>query len=173
MAMTHEERLELLKLAREAKSKKRQERLNNEPLKPKGRPKKIQEPVVEEVVEEKVEEPVEEAPPKRKSSKKGLNAPERSLTLPVDKLNADDDMKVVQDVITEYQTQVLKKPKKTIVKKIIYESDSDDEIIEEIEYKKSDKPKKVVKKDTPKQAQKEIISKEKSPMSIANMFFNY
>ena len=33
MAMTHEERLELLKIAREAKAKKRTERLNNEPKK--------------------------------------------------------------------------------------------------------------------------------------------
>ena len=171
MAMTHEERLELLKIAREAKAKKRTERLNNEPPKSKGRPKKIQEPV-EEVVEELVEEPVEE-PPKRKSSKKVLNAPERSLTLPVDKVNVDDDTKVVQDVITEYQTEVVKKPKRRIVKKIVYESNSDDEVVEEIEYKKSDKPKKIVKKDAPKQAQKEIISKEKSPTSIANMFFNY
>ena len=98
MAMTHQERLELLKVAREAKAKKRQERLENEPVKPKGRPKKMPEPVevVEETVEEVVEEVVEEAPPKAKpkpkakSSKKVSNAPERSLNLPVDKVNADD-----------------------------------------------------------------------------------
>lgn len=176
--MTHQERLELLKVAREAKAKKRQERLDNEPVKPKGRPKKMPEPV-EEVVEEPVEEVVEvveEAPKpkaKPKASKKSLNAPQKSLTLPVDpvdKVNADDSMEVVQDVITEYQTKLVKKPKKRIVKKIVYESDSEDEIIEEIEYKKSDKPKKVVKKEP---VVKEIKTNQNSPTSIANMFFNY
>ena len=39
MPMTHEERLELLRIAREAKAKKRQEKLQNEPPKAKGRPK--------------------------------------------------------------------------------------------------------------------------------------
>ncbi len=171
MAMTHEERLELLKIAREAKAKKRQERLDNEPPKIKGRPKKSEEPV-EEV--EEVEEVVEKAPPKSKSSKKVSNAPKKSLTLPVDPVeNSDDDTKVVEDVITEYQTEVVKKPKRRIVKKIVYESNSDDEYIQEIEYKKSDKPKKIVKKDTPKQEQKEIVTKQNSPSSIANMFFNY
>jgi len=175
MAMSHEERLELLKIAREAKAKKRQERLENEPPKAKGRPKKSEETPVEEPVEE-VEEIVEEAPPpkpKPKSSKKVSNAPKKSLTLPVDKVNVDDDTKVVEDVITEYQTEVVRKPKRRIVKKIVYESNSDDEIIEEVEYKKSDKPKKIVKKDTPKQEQKEIVTKQNSPTSIANMFFNY
>ena len=46
-------------------------------------------------------------------------------------------------------------------------------LLKKLNIKKSDKPKKIVKKDAPKQAQKEIISKEKSPSSIANMFFNY
>ena len=175
MAMTHEERLELLKIAREAKAKKRQERLNNEPPKIKGRPRKIQESV-EEPVEELVEEPVEELvqeTPKPKPKKNIPNAPKKSLTLPVDKENVDDDKKVVEDVITEYQTEVVKKPKRRIVKKIVYESNSEDEIIEEVEYKKSDKSKKIIKKDTPKQPQKEIVSKQNSPSSIANMFFNY
>ena len=183
MAMTHEERLQLLKMAREAKAKKRQERLDNEPPKSKGRPKKMPEPVVEEPVEEPVEEVEEvvEEPPKPKAkpkAKKVLNAPnvpQKSLTLPVaEKLNADDDMEVVQDVITEYQTQVIKKPKKKIVKKIVYESDSEDEIVEEIEYKPS-KPKKVVKKEPPKEAQREPPRdmKVNSPTSVANMFFNY
>ncbi len=172
MAMTHEERLELLKIAREAKAKKRQERLDNEPPKIKGRPKKSEEKVEEPV--EEVEEVVEKAPPKSKSSKKVSNAPKKSLTLPVDPVeNSDDDTKVVEDVITEYQTEVVKKPKRRIVKKIVYESNSDDEYIQEIEYKKSDKPKKIVKKDTPKQEQKEIVTKQNSPSSIANMFFNY
>ena len=169
MAMTHQERLELLKVAREAKAKKRLERLENEPVKAKGRPKKIPEPV-----EEPVEEIVEKVTPKSKSSKKVSNAPKKSLTLPVDPVeNGDDDTKVVEDVITEYQTEVVKKPKRRIVKKIVYESNSDDEVIHEVEYKKSDKPKKIVKKDTPKQEQKEIVTKQNSPTSIANMFFNY
>lgn len=184
MAMTHEERLELLKVAREAKAKKRQERLDNEPPKSKGRPKKMPEPVVEEPVEEVEEEPVVEVPKAKAKpkAKKVLNAsnapnvPQKSLTLPAEKLNADDDMEVVQDVITEYQTQVVKKPKKKIVKKIVYESNSDDEIVEEIEYKKSDKPKKVIKKqDTPTQAQREpqIDMIVNTPSKISSMFFNY
>ena len=138
MAMTHQERLELLKVAREAKAKKRLERLENEPPKAKGRPKK-------------------------------------SLTLPVDPVeNGDDDTKVVEDVITEYQTEVVKKPKRRIVKKIVYESNSDDEVIHEVEYKKSDKPKKIVKKDTPANPPpKEVKMKQNSATNLANMFFNY
>jgi len=179
MAMSHEERLELLKIAREAKAKKRQERLENEPVKPKGRPKKMPEPVeepveeiVEEVVEEVVEEIVEKAPPKSKSSKKVSNAPKKSLTLPVDPVENGDDE--VQEIITEYQTEVVKKPKRRIVKKIVYESNSDDEVIHEVEYKKSDKPKKIVKKDTPANPPpKEVKMKQNSATNLANMFFNY
>ena len=65
MVMTKEQRVELLKLAREAKAKKKQERDAEKPKPVMGRPKKQKEPV-EDTFEPPVEEPMELDEPKMK-----------------------------------------------------------------------------------------------------------
>jgi hypothetical protein len=144
--LTKEQRIELLKLAREAKAKKKIERDGAKPVVKRGRKKKedisvkedinpepvVEEPVVEEPV---VEEPVVEDPVKKPKPKK-IKDPVNTLTLEM----PDDQPDII------YETEIRKKPKKKIIKKIIYEDDSDDEIEEVIVDNRKKKTVKEVKK---------------------------
>lgn len=168
MTMTREQRIELLKLAREAKAKKKLERDSGGGDKPvvkrSRKPKEvaIEEPmeaVVEEPEVEEVVEPVESEPeivePVKKpraarSKKSAVKEPVKTLELEM----PDDEPEII------YETEIRKKPKKKIVKKIIYESDSSDDVEEVI----VEKPKrasaaakaKKVAKPVPLEAPKEV-----------------
>ena len=148
MPMTREERCELLKLAREAKIKKKIERDEAKPVVKRGRKKKTediiepdinpdpveeQEKVVEDnVVEDNVvvEDPVKKVKPKK------IKEPVNTLTLEM----PDDQPDVI------YETEIRKKPKKKIIKRIVYEDDSDDSIEEVIVDNRKKKTVKEVKK---------------------------
>jgi len=164
MPMTHEKRLELLKLAREAKTKKRTEAVSK---------MKKTEPVVEPVVEpvEPVENVVEDKPVKKTRKPRAKKEPVKSLTIepePEPEQNNNDD--ITDDVIVEYQEEVRKKPKKKIVKKIVYVSDSDDEIEEQIV---KVKPKKTIQPIKEKVVKTKQEPNKLNDINSGNIFFNY
>jgi len=175
--MTKEQRIELLKLAREAKAKKKVERDEAKPEVKRGRKKKEvivepdinpepveeQEKVVEDnVVEDNVvvEDPVKKVKPKK--VKENVNT--LTLELPTDQ----------PDVI--YETEIRKKPKKKIIKRIVYEDNSDDEIEEEIidNRKKKSEVKKIVKPVKLNENKNENIIREPEPVKKEPLlnFFN-
>ena len=167
--LTKEQRCELLKLAREAKAKKKIDRDEAKPVVKRGRKKKEdikesdinpdpveeQEKVVEDnVVEDNVvvEDPVKKVKPKK--IKENVN----TLTLEM----PDDQPDVI------YETEIRRRPKKKIVKKIIYEDDSDDSVEEVIvDNRKKKASVKEVKKpvklnEIEKQPEPEPVKKESS-----------
>ena len=168
--LTKEQRCELLKLAREAKAKKKIDRDEAKPVVKRGRKKKTediiepdinpdpveeQEKVVEDnVVEDNVvvEDPVKKVKPKK--IKENVN----TLTLEM----PDDQPDVI------YETEIRRRPKKKIVKKIIYEDDSDDSVEEVIvDNRKKKASVKEVKKpvklnEIEKQPEPEPVKKESS-----------
>ena len=167
--LTKEQRCELLKLAREAKAKKKIVRDEAKPVVKRGRKKKTediiepdinpdpveeQEKVVEDnVVEDNVvvEDPVKKVKPKK--IKENVN----TLTLEM----PDDQPDVI------YETEIRRRPKKKIVKRIVYEDDSDDSIEEEIIDNRKKKTVKEVKKpvklnEIEKQPEPEPVKKESS-----------
>ena len=176
MPMTKEQRIELLKLAREAKAKKKVERDEAKPEVKRGRKKKedisvkedinpdpvVEEPVVEEPV---VEEPVVEDPVKKVKPKK-IKENVNTLTLEM----PDDQPDVI------YETEIRKKPKKKIIKRIVYEDNSDDEIEEEIidNRKKKSEVKKTVKPVKLNENKNENIIREPEPVKKEPLlnFFN-
>lgn len=148
MAMTKEQRIELLKLAREAKAKKAKERkdLGEVPVK-KTRAKKAVPPTSSppneemETIAENSDNSFDDMVmtpytlvPKPKATK-SVKTPTRSLNLNIEKEESNID----EEVITEEIVEVRKKPKKKVVKKIVYESNSEDEIEETIVEKKPKK----------------------------------
>jgi hypothetical protein len=168
MPMTKEQRIELLKLAREAKAKKKVERDEAKPEVKRGRKKKevIVEPDInpepveeqEKVVEDNVvAEPVIEDPVKKPKPKK-IKDPVNTLTLEM----PDDQPDII------YETEIRRRPKKKIVKKIIYEDDSDDSVEEVIvDNRKKKASVKEVKKpvklnEIEKQPEPEPVKKESS-----------
>jgi len=165
MVMSKEQRCELLQLAREAKAKKKLERDADKPVVKRGRKKKEEVEVVDEPMEVEAEpvinddindddfviEPIKKTKPKVKKEKE----PVRSLDLNND-VDVDDNNTIIEEIV-----EIRKKPKKKIVKKIIYESDSEDEV-EEVVIQKN-KPKKEtaakvkkVAKPVPLEAPKEV-----------------
>ena len=172
MPMTKEQRCELLKLAREAKAKKKIDRDEAKPVVKRGRKKKEdikesdinpepveeQEKVVEDnvvaepVIEEEVKDPV------KKVKSKKIKDPVNTLTLEM----PDDQPDII------YETEIRRRPKKKIVKKIIYEDDSDDSVEEVIvDNRKKKASVKEVKKpvklnEIEKQPEPEPVKKESS-----------
>lgn len=146
MPMTREERCELLKLAREAKAKKKLERdADKEPVK-RGRKKKAE--VVDEPMEVEAETVKEDTddidmndddfviePVKKPKSNRVKKEKE-----PVRTLELNNEVDVEDDIMVEEVVEIRKKPKKKVVKKIIYESDSEDEVEEVVV--QNNKPKK-------------------------------
>ena len=144
--MTREQRVELLKLAREAKAKKKQERDAEKPKPVMGRPKKKKE---EETFEPPEEEPKEDVkmkvsddeidkmlhkPKMRMTYKERLKNRSLDLKLKEPKKEEDDEEEVQEEIIYK------KKPKKKILRKIIYEESTDDEVIEEVIDNRKNKP---------------------------------
>lgn len=111
MPLTTEQRIELLKKAREAKAKKKEERDAEKPTPVKGRPKK--------------------------EVKKTLDLSEK--TEPTLEIQDEEVDKIIEpEVIEEVEVRKIKKPKRRIVRKIIkeqYDSESTEEEIEEVIYK--------------------------------------
>ena len=175
MPMTREERCELLKLAREAKAKKKLERdADKEPVK-RGRKKKVE--VVDEPMEVEAEpvinddtnddnfdiEPIKKTKPKGNRVKKEKE--------PVRTLELNNEVDVEDDIMVEEIVEVRKKPKKKIVKKIIYESDSEDEV-EEVVVQKN-KPKKEPAAKVKKVAKPVPLEQPKEPEVKSSInFFN-
>ena len=137
MTMTREQRLELLKLARQAKADKKAqkdaEKDADKPVVKRGRKKKADVEVVDEPMEVEAE-PVKEdtndididiEPIKKQKSKKAKE-PVRTLELN-NEVDVDDNNTIIEEVV-----EIRRKPKKKIIKKIIYESDSNDEVEEVI-----------------------------------------
>jgi hypothetical protein len=113
----------------------------------------VEEPEVEpEPVESEPEivEPVKK--PRAARSKKAPKEPVKTLEL-------NNDIDVEDDVMVEEIVEIRKKPKKKIVKKIIYESDSADEVEEvvvENKPKKATAKVKKIAKPVPLEAPKEV-----------------
>lgn len=155
MVMTTQDRIELLKKAREAKAKKKQEADALKPIPVKGRPKKQVESVgktldlvdkldiADEEIDDIIHEPIKV--PKRTSKKKEVE-PEQELE---------------PEIVEEIQVKRIRKPKKRIVRKIIkeqYDSDSTDVSYEEVVYSA---PKHRPKQPRPKNV--EISKEEPTP----------
>lgn len=135
MVLTKEQRVELLKKAREAKKAKsdakKQEKKDNPP--PKGRPKKkVEEKTLELDLDQKKEAEAEE------------------VFIPPDELEPE-----IEEIV---EVRKVPKKKKIIRKKIIqeYESGTDEEIIEEVQAPiRKPKPKQEVEKPIPLEAPRE------------------
>ena len=181
MVMSREQRLELLQLARQAKAKKKAQRdaekdANKEPVK-RGRKKKVE---VVDVVDEPMEvepepvinddtnddnfdiEPIKKTKPKGNRVKKEKE-PVRSLDLNND-VDVDDNNTIIEEIV-----EIRKKPKKKIVKKIIYESDSEDEVQEVVV---QNKPKKEPAAKVKKIAKPVPLEQPKEPEVKSINFFN-
>ena len=137
MVLTTQERIELLKKAREAKAKKKEERDALKPTPVKGRPKKetkktldITEPLeATEVADEEIEEIIENVEEKIMPKP---NIPKRTT-----KKKETEVAEAEPEVIEVVETRRIKKPKRRIVRKIIkeqYDSESTEEEIEEVIY---------------------------------------
>lgn len=142
--MTKEDRIELLKLAREAKKAKSEQRKAMLPPVVKGRPRKIKEQEPEQLEQdvEKLKIPDDDVDELLKEPVKVKKEPKKSLVLDI------PEPEVV------YEEVIKKKPKKKIVRKIIYEDDSEDEVEEEVidkrtKNKQTIEPKKVIKPQSP------------------------
>ena len=170
MPMTREQRIELLKLAREAKAKKKLERDAGGGDKPVAKRSTKKKKDVEEPMEAVVEEPEQmEVEPEaddfdiviQPAEKKKLAARSKKSAVkePVKTLELNNDIDVEDDVMVEEIVEIRKKPKKKIVKKIIYESDSADEVEEVVVQNKPKKAAAKVKKiakPVPLEAPKEV-----------------
>lgn len=165
MPQSYQDKIELLKKAREAKKAKydaiKQEKIDNPP--PKGRPKKevkktldITEPA-QEVPDEELEEIIK--PSKQEVEevykiKNTGNPPKRTSK----KLQSQIDPEPEPEIVEEVEVRKIKKPKRRIVRKIIkeqYDSASTEEEIEEVIYKPP--------KYKSKAREKEAVATEKPP----------
>lgn len=178
MPMTREERIELLKLAREAKAKKKLERdAEKEPVK-RGRKKKEEVEVVDEPMEVEAETVKEDTndidindddfviePVKKPKGNRVKKEKE-----PVRTLELNNEVDVEDDIMVEEVVEIRKKPKKKVVKKIIYESDSEDEV-EEVVIQKN-KPKKEPTAKVKKVAKPVPLEAPKEPEVKSINFFN-
>jgi len=158
--MTKEQRIELLKLAREAKAKKAEAK--------KAEDKKNQDVKDIETPDElPVETPVEKV--------KKPRAPRKTLNL---ELNNESEIKDEPEIIELTETKKIKKPKRKILRKIIkeeYDTDDTEEEIEEVIYKAPKKPIKQKKSETtqPVKEQNVIDNDPKKSSNLLMSFFNY
>jgi len=139
MPLTTEQRIELLKKAREAKALKKAEADALKPTPVKGRPKKetpkktldITEPIEAEVPDEEATIVEEIIKPSNQEVKEIENISKRTSKK---KEEAEPEPEIVEEV----EVRKIKKPKRRIIRKIIkeqYDSESTEEEIEEIIYK--------------------------------------
>ena len=144
MPLTTEQRIELLKKAREAKARKKAETDALKPTPVKGRPKKevkktldITEPVVE-VPDEELEEIIKPSNQEVEEVEKIKNIGNPSKrTIKTKKLQSEIEEEE-PEIVEEVEVRKIKKPKRRIVRKIIkeqYDSETTEEEIEEVIYK--------------------------------------
>jgi len=141
MPLTTEQRIELLKKAREAKARKKQERDAEKPTPVKGRPKKEVKKTLD--ITESVEIPDEEFEEIIKPSNQEVQEVEKIKNIgnPPKRTTKKKETEVFEDdpeIIEEVEVRKIKKPKRRIVRKIIkeqYDSESTEEEIEEVIYK--------------------------------------
>ena len=143
MPLTTEQRIELLKKAREAKAKKKEERDAQKPTPVKGRPKKEVKKTLD-ITEPSVEVPDEELEEIIKPSKQEVEEVEKiknignpsKRTIKTKKLQSEIEEE--PEIVEEVEVRKIKKPKRRIVRKIIkeqYDSETTEEEIEEVIYK--------------------------------------
>jgi hypothetical protein len=167
MVMTHEKRLELLQLARQAKTKKRTGAVSK--IKQKAEPEKVVDKAVVEPVEDKPVEDKTIAEPVKTRKPRAKKEPVKTLTIePEPEQTNNDD--ITDDVIVEIKEEFRKKPKKKIVKKIVYVSDSEDEIVEELV---KTKPKKTIQSVKQKVDKTKPETNKLNDINSGNIFFNY
>ena len=177
MPMTREQRIELLKLARDAKAKKKLERDaggGDKPVAKRSTKKKkdVEEPmeaVVEEPEQMEVEPEAEPEPVVEPKKKLAARSKKSAVKEPVKTLELNNDIDVEDDVMVEEIVEIRKKPKKKIVKKIIYESDSADEVEEVVV---QSKPKKAPAAKVKKIAKPVPLEAPKEPEVKGFNFFN-
>ena len=162
--MTTEERIELLKKAREKKAMIKAEMDAQKPTPVKGRPKKVkeEEPKTLDLVEKEIDEIIEKEEPIKPVVK-----PKK--VIPV--MQEDDDDEVEEQIVYEKAP----KKKKKIIRKIIrqVESSSDDDVEEQIIYEKP--PKKTLQA-RPHQVERprpQTPPRQVEVEPVRNPFFNY
>ena len=121
MVQTYEQKVELLKKARLAKQAKQGKK--------QPEPEPIPEPIPETVPEPIPEPIVEKVKRVRKAKPKVVKEPERTLVIEPDEVLSEEE--IIEERI---EIVKVKKPKKLIKKVIqqVYETDSDEEILEEV-----------------------------------------
>lgn len=136
MPQSYQDKIELLKKAREAKKAKydaiKQEKIDNPP--PKGRPRKETKKTLDitesaEIQDEEIDEIIENV-----EDKIIPNIPKRTSK----KLQSQIEPEPEPEIVEEVEVRKIKKPKRRIVRKIIkeqYDSESTEEEIEEVIYK--------------------------------------
>lgn len=168
--MSKEERIELLKRAREAKAQKKSELDAKKPVAVKGRPKKKDEArtldIVEDVLNEDTEEVAEEI-----TEEVVVEKPKPKIRKPKLQSSIDNEPDVIEKEIIEK----IKKPKRRILRKIIkqeYDSEDTEEEYEEVVYKP---PKRTQNVKPVKLSQPEELPrpKEVEIKKVSNPFFNY
>ena len=170
MPMSTQDRIELLKKAREVKKikqeQKKQEKVDNPP--PRGRPKKVvEETKTLDLVDEIIEEDQPPIPILKKDKPQVVKAAKATQETQVTQVESDEE--VEEQIIYEKPKQ---KKKKKIVRKIIrqVESSSDEEIEEQIIYEKSSKRTQQAK---PALVEKPVPQTPPREPAVRNPFFNY
>jgi len=163
MPMTTEERIELLKKAREKKAMIKAEMDAQKPTPVKGRPKKVkeEEPKTLDLVEKEIDEIIE-----KEEEIKPVEKPKKVIPVKQE----DDDADVEEQIVYEK----IPKKKKKIVRKIIRQVESsDDDVEEEIIYERA--PKKTIQA-RPHQVERprpQTPPRQVEVEPVRNPFFNY
>ena len=165
MTMTTEQRIELLKKARERKAEIKKELDARKPPSVRGRPTKkpVEEPKTLDLVDEIIEEDQPPIPILNKAAKAAKAAKVTQET------QEESDEEVEEQIIYEKPKQ---KKKKKIVRKIIrqVESSSDEEVEEQIIY---EKPRGRTQQARPALVEKPVPQTPPREPAVRNPFFNY
>jgi len=137
MPLSTEQRIELLKKAREAKARKKAEADALKPVPVRGRPaKKNEEKTLNLVEDNKVNDEEIDAiidEPVREPVREPVKVPKRTLKTKKPQSEIEEEPEIVEEI----EVKKIKKPKKRIVRKIIkeqYDSSSTEEEYEEVIY---------------------------------------
>ena len=141
MVLTTQERIDLLKKARQAKAEKKRERDALKPIPVKGRPKKEVNKTLDlvetrEVPDEEIEEIIRPSKQEVEEIEKIKNI--GNSTKRTTKKKETEVAEAEPEVVEQVEVRKIKKPKRRIVRKIIkeeYDSESTEEEIEEVIYK--------------------------------------
>ena len=166
--MTVDERIELLKKARERKAEIKKELDARKPPSVRGRPTKkpVEEPKTLDLVDEIIEEDQPPIPILNKAAKAAKAA---KVTQVTQETQEESDEEVEEQIIYEKPKQ---KKKKKIVRKIIrqVESSSDEEVEEQIIYEKATKR---TQQARPALVEKPVPQTPPREPAVRNPFFNY